>query len=168
MNPYRIYQQASAAHSPWGIGVRVKLLAWNICWAVFCSWTPKPLNRWRLVWLRLFGARLDAVPFVHAAARVIRPWNLTMRERSCIGEGAVAYCLDRIELGAGSTIAQEAYVCTGTHDFNDPVVPLKTAAITVGADAFIGLRAILLPGVSVGAGTIVGAGSVLARDTEPR
>jgi putative colanic acid biosynthesis acetyltransferase WcaF len=103
---------------------------------------------------------------VHGRATIVRPWNLTLHERSCLGDGAVAYCLDRIELGVGSTIAQGAYLCTGTHDFDHPHTPLKTAAISVGAYAFVGLRAIVLPGVAVGNDCVVGAGAVVTRDTE--
>ena len=166
MNAYRVHTQASAYASPWSLGIRIKVLLWEACWGLFCGWTPKPFNAWRLFWLRRFGATIDGAPFVHGRATIVRPWNLTLRERSCLGDGAVAYCLDRIELGVGATLAQEAYLCTGTHDFDDPNTPLKTAPITVGAHAFIGLRAIVLPGVAVGAGCIVGAGAVLTRDAE--
>ena len=104
---------------------------------------------------------------MHGRARINRPWNLVLRERACIGDGATAYALDRIELGAGATLAQEAYLCTGTHEFNHPDTPLKTAAITVGAGAFIGMRAIVLPGVAIGSGCVIGAGAVVTKDTEP-
>jgi putative colanic acid biosynthesis acetyltransferase WcaF len=60
-------------------------------------------------------------------------------------------------------VAQEVYLCTGTHDFSLPHRPLQTAPIRIGADAFIGARAFLLPGVSVGEGAIVGACSVVTR-----
>jgi acetyltransferase-like isoleucine patch superfamily enzyme len=43
---------------------------------------------------------------------------------------------------------------------------LKTAAIVIGPGAFVGLRAIVLPGVSVGRAGVIGAGSVVSRDTE--
>lgn len=167
MSDFRVHEQASAYVSPWSLGVRVKVLLWEICWGLFCGWTPKPFNAWRLFWLRCFGARIEGAPFVHGRASIIRPWNLALRRRSCIGDGAVAYCLDRIELGEGSTIAQGAYLCTGTHAFDLPHTPLKTAPILVGAHAFVGLRAIVLPGVHVGAGCVVGAGAVLTRDSEP-
>jgi putative colanic acid biosynthesis acetyltransferase WcaF len=167
VNTFRVHEQADAYVSPWSLGVRVKVLLWELCWALLCRWTPKPLNAWRLFWLRRFGARVHGAPFVHGRASIIRPWNLTLHERACLGDGAVAYCLDRIELGPASTLAQGAYLCTGTHDFDQPHAPLKTAPITVGADAFIGLRAIVLPGVSIGAGCVVGAGAVVTRDTEP-
>jgi putative colanic acid biosynthesis acetyltransferase WcaF len=166
MNGYHVHRQASPYASPWSLGVRVKVLLWGTCWAVFCGWTPKPFNAWRLFWLRRFGATIEGAPFVHGRASIIRPWNLTLRERSCLGDGAVAYCLDRIELGLGATIAQGAYLCTGTHDFDDPNTPLKTAAITVGPHAFVGLRAIVLPGVLLGASCIIGAGAVQTRDAE--
>lgn len=163
---FHVHEQASAYASPWSVGMRVKVLLWDLCWAAFCSWTPKPLNPWRLFWLRLFGAKVDGICFVHGHARVIRPWNLTLRNRSCLGDGAVAYCLDRVEVGVGATIAQEAYLCTGSHDFNQDHLPLKTAPITVGDHAFVGLRAIVMPGVNVGAYGVVGAGAVLTRDSE--
>ncbi len=166
MNTYRIHDQATAYASPWSLGIRIKVLLWEICWRLFCRWTPKPFNRWRLLWLRAFGSTVHGAPFVHARASIIRPWNLTLHPRSCLGDGAVAYCLDRIELGPGATLAQEAYLCTGTHDFDQASTPLKTAAISVGADAFIGLRAIVLPGVTIGIGCIAGAGAVVSRDTE--
>jgi putative colanic acid biosynthesis acetyltransferase WcaF len=166
MNAFHVYEQASAYVSPWTLRKRARVLLWDICWALFCGWTPKPFNAWRLLWLRGFGATLHGAPFVHGRASIVRPWNLTLRERACLGDGAVAYCLDRIELGAGATLAQGAYLCTGTHDFDHPHTPLKTAAISVGADAFIGLRAIVLPGVHVGAGCVIGAGAVVSRDTD--
>jgi len=167
MNSFRIHDQADPYSSPWSVGIRIKAQLWELCWTLFCGWTPKPLNRWRLFWIKRFGATVHGAPFIYGRAVIIRPWNLTMQDRSCLGDGAVAYCLDRIELGVGATVAQGAYICTGTHDFNDPRLPLKTAAINVGDEAFIGLRAIVLPGVSIGVGGVVGAGAVVSRDTEP-
>lgn len=37
----------------------------------------------------------------------------------------------------------------------------------VGENCFIGARSILMPGVSIGAGSIVGAGSVVTKDVPP-
>lgn len=166
MNGFRIHAQASAYDSPWTLASRIKLLAWELCWALLCRWTPKPLNRWRVFWLGLFGATIHGRPFVHGRAAIVRPWNLTLHDRACLGDGSVAYCLDRIELHTGATLAQQAYLCAGTHDFDDPATPLKTAPIHVGAHAFIGLRAVVLPGVTVGRGCLVGAGAVLSRDAQ--
>lgn len=87
-----------------------------------------------------------------------------MKHRACLGEYANAYSLGKIEVLEGATIAQEAYLCTGSHDFNDPSLQLITKPITIGKNTFIGARAMILPGVSIGNQAIVGAMSVLSKD----
>ena len=73
----------------------------------------------------------------------------------------------RSSAAADAVVAQEAYLCTGTHDFDAPGLPLLTQRIVVQRSAFIGARAMVLPGVTVGAHAIIGAGSVVTRDVEP-
>lgn len=158
------HRQATAFSSPWTRRERVGLLLWEYAWPLLCRWTPKPLNAWRLWVLRAFGARVEGRPFVHGRARVQIPWKLTLRDRACLGDGAMAYSLGPIALGARCTVAQEAYLCAGTHDFADPNLPLQTAPIVVGEDAFVGARAFVLPGVTVGARAVIGAASVVTRD----
>ncbi len=162
--PRKTYAQASPYTTPWTGTERVRTQLWEWCWALFCCWTPKPFNGWRVLWLRLFGAKLIGHTFVHPRARITHPWNLTMHDRACLGDGAHAYALGPIELREGCTIAQEAYLCTGTHDFSSPTLPLQTAPIVVGEHAFVGLRAIILPGVTLGKKSVVGAGAVVTRN----
>ena len=114
--------------------------------------------------LKIFGAKLSGMPFIHSTARIQIPWNLTMKHRACLGERANAYSLGKIDIQEGATIAQEAYLCTGSHDFNDPSLQLITKPITIGKNTFIGARAMILPGVSIGNQAIVGAMSVLSKD----
>lgn len=87
-----------------------------------------------------------------------------MHHRACLGDRANAYSLGEIEIHEYATVAQEAYLCTGTHDFSDPELSLKTAKITIGAHAFICARVFVLPGVNIGAHAVVGACSVVTRD----
>ncbi|MEO5721256.1 MAG: DapH/DapD/GlmU-related protein [Chthoniobacterales bacterium] len=153
--------------SPWGMSDRVMRVMWEFTWAVLCSWTPKPLNPWRLFWLRAFGAKIHGTPFVHQRARVTMPGNLTLHDRACLGDRANAYTLGEIEIGAGATVAQEVYLSTGSHDFTQPALPLTTAKITIGAEAFLGARVFVLPGVTIGAGSVIGACSVVTKDVPP-
>ncbi len=87
-----------------------------------------------------------------------------MRDRACLGDRANAYSLGEIEIQERATVAQEVYLCTGTHDFSDPVMPLQTAKITIGAGAFICARAFIMPGVTIGESAIIGACSVVTKD----
>jgi putative colanic acid biosynthesis acetyltransferase WcaF len=156
--------QTSAQESPWPAGDRLRRLLWELSWSVFCEWTPKPFNPWRLFWLRLFDAKIHGTPFVHQRARIAIPWNLTIGDRACLGDRANAYSLGEIEIGPRATVAQEVYLSTGSHDFARPEIPLVTAKITIGEEAFIGARAFVMPGVTIGARSVVGACSVVTRD----
>ena len=156
--------QKSAYDSPWTWSERFLRLLWGFCWTVFCVWTPKPLNEWRLFWLRVFDAKINGKPFVHQRARIEIPWNLTLHDRACLGDRANAYSLGEIEIGARATVAQEAYLSAGTHDFDQLGMPLLAGRIEIGEDAFVGARAFVMPGVNIGARSIVGACSVVTKD----
>lgn len=154
--------------SPWPFGQRLGVLVWEYAWLLLCAWTPKPFNVWRLVVFRIFGGRVDGRPFLHPRTRIQIPWNVALHDGACTGDRANLYSLDRITLMPGCVVAQEAYLCTGTHDFSHEAFPLMTAPITVETNAFVGARAFVLPGVTVGRGAVVGACSVVTRDVPER
>lgn len=162
-----IRRQDPGKISPWNAMTRVRLFVWQLIWAIACAWTPKPANFWRLFVLRRFGARIHGHPFVHQRARIAMPWNVTLHDAACVGDRATLYSQDSITLHAGALVAQEAYLCCGTHDLMDPAWPLLTAPIVIGERAFVGARVFVLPGVTIGARAIVGACSVVTADVAP-
>jgi len=150
--------------SPWTIQQRLCMLVWEYVWLCLCAWTPKPFYKWRLCILRLFGAQIEGSPFVHQRARIQIPWNLVIKAEASIGDRANIYNLDRIVIGQRAIIAQEAYLCSGTHDLLQESIPLQTAPIFIEPGAFIGARAFILHGVTIGRNAIVGACSVVTRN----
>lgn len=107
---------------------------------------------------------------MHRTARVRRdvrirfPWNLTIGERSTLGDGVTIWNLGPVSIGSDVVISQRAHLCAGTHDFRDPRMPLRTPPISVGDRAWVCAEAFIGPGVSVGAGAVVGARAVVVRD----
>jgi putative colanic acid biosynthesis acetyltransferase WcaF len=144
--------------------VHILLSIWRFTWILLCAWTPKHLNPWRLLILRTFGAKVLGVPFVHQSVQIRIPWQLTLHHRACLGERVQVYSLGEIEIHKRATIAQEAYLCTGTHDFNSSTFQLITKKITIGQNAFIGARAMVLPGIFINKNAVVGAQSVVSKD----
>ncbi len=161
------YIQKSPYDSPWTKKQRIKMVLWEYVWLLFCIWTPKPANFWRLFWLRLFGCKVFGKPFVHQRARIQIPWNLILNDRACLGDRTVVYNLGLIEIMEHATIAQEAYLCTGTHAFNNSSMSLITSSITVGKYAFVGARSFIMPGVIIGEGAIVGACASVFKNVAP-
>ena len=159
-----IHSQASAYSSPWSKSQRLKMLLWEYVWLILCSWTPKPANPWRLFWLKVFGATIVGRPFVHQRARIQIPWNLILHDRAALGDRTHIYSLGVIEIHEHATIAQEAYVCTGTHAFGNASLNLITSPIVIHAHSFIGARAFIMPGITIGEHSIVGACSVVTKN----
>jgi putative colanic acid biosynthesis acetyltransferase WcaF len=159
--------QKDAYTSPWSFGRRLKVALWELVWLLLFRPTPKPLTRWRLFLLRLFGCQVSGKPFVAASAVIKMPWNLILEDRACLGAHSEVYSLGRVTMQARSTLAQQGYLCAGTHDFSDPALPLVVGEIVVGADAFLGARAFILPGVTIGEGALVGACAVVSKDVPP-
>lgn len=108
--------------------------------------------------------------------------SLTVGDRSFIGGGEIS-CASRIEIGDdvmiawGTTIFDHAsHSLRFSERANDVTGWLRgvkdwsvveMAPVHIGNKAWIGFGSILLPGVTVGEGAVVGAGSVVTRDVPP-
>jgi len=70
-------------------------------------------------------------------------------------------------LGEGAIVSQGAYLCAASHNYEDPAFRVIESQIRIGKKAWVGARAIILLGVTIGDGCVVGAGSVVTRSTPP-
>ena len=117
--------------------------------------------------LRLFGAKVGRHVHIHPSVRIFHPWEFEIGDWSSIGFDALIYNLGKIRVGQHVTISQRAHLCAGSHDFRDPRMTLLKPPIRIGANVWVSAEAFLGPGVSVGEGSVVGAGAVVTRDVEP-
>lgn len=140
---------------------------WGAVQGTVFRWSPRPMHRWRAFLLRLFGADITMKSRVYPKARVWGPWNLTMGDFATIGNDVDCYCVDRITIGAHSTVSQYTYLCGATHDFEDINFPLYSKPITIGERAWVAADCFIAPGVTIGDGAVVGARSSVFGDLEP-
>jgi putative colanic acid biosynthesis acetyltransferase WcaF len=129
--------------------------------------TPRPFRGWRRSVLRLFGAKIGPHSNVDSSAVLYMPWNVEVGKWSAIGEHAFIYSLGKVRIGSNATISYRAHVCAGTHDFDDPTLPLLKPSVTIEDNAWIGTEAFIGPGVTIGNGAIVGARAVVVKDVPP-
>ena len=150
-------------HSRWNKFGRI---VWCIVWALLFRPSPRPLHAWRCALLRLFGAQIGRGAHPYPSAWVWAPWNLEMGENSCLGDNVDCYSVDKIRLGASVTVSQYSYLCAATHDYEDPLMPLMTAPITIGTGAWVCADVFVGPGVTIGEGAVVGARSSVFSNVE--
>lgn len=140
---------------------RARRAVWGVVWAVFGRCSPRPAHRWRAGLLRAFGARLGRDVHVYPGARIWAPWLLEMGDRSALADGVDCYNQAPVTLGNDVVVSQRTFLCAGNHDATDPRFPLTPSPITIGSGAWIAAEAFVAPGVTVGAGAVVQARSVV-------
>jgi putative colanic acid biosynthesis acetyltransferase WcaF len=140
---------------------------WHFVNAFFLQNPLNPSSGLKVRLLRLFGAKVGKGVVLKPTINVKYPWNLEIGDYSWIGEHAWLDSLDKIKIGNNCCISQGVYFCTGNHDWTDPAFGLVVKPITVEDGAWVGARATVLPGVTIASHSIVAAGTVMSKDTEP-
>jgi putative colanic acid biosynthesis acetyltransferase WcaF len=77
------------------------------------------------------------------------------------------YSVDKIRIGRHATVSQYSYLCTASHDIEDPHMPLVTAPISIEEGAWVAADVFIGPGVTIGDGAVVGARSAVFKDVDP-
>lgn len=95
--------------------------------------------------------------------------RLSIGDRSGIGERGYIVCMNDVTIGSDVMIGPEVMILTGGHDYSDPALTLidqrtVSAPVVINDDVWIGARALILPGVTVGTRAVIAAGSVVTRD----
>lgn len=95
------------------------------------------------------------------------PKNIQIAENSIINWGCL---LDgrgaKIKIGSNTDIAPEVNIWTLEHNPDSINHDVRAKSVKIGNNCWIGNRVIILPGVNIGDGAVVGAGSVVTKDVE--
>lgn len=113
----------------------------KLSWLLVLRLRVLALRRWFLV--RFYGMDLHPTCFLSLKAVLDRSYPAG------------------VHVGAYSYVARDAVIFT--HDMTRGL----RADTYIGERCFIGVRALIMPGVRVGDGCIIGAGSVVTRDVPP-
>ena len=147
---------------------QISRLIWNYFWFLFARPFPRSLgNKWKILLLKIFGAKVSWNSVVYSSARIYMPWRLQMGDYACLASEVDCYNVDWVKIGNNSIVSQKSYLCTASHNIYDSKMPLITFPIVindqawVAADTFVGL------GVTIGQGAVVAARSVVIKDVEP-
>jgi len=138
--------------------------AWYFCGLPLLRshWITSSSFRSRL--LRLFGAKIGKGVYIKPGLRVKFPWYFDVGDHTWLGEDLWVDNLAQVTIGPHCCISQGAYLCTGNHDWSAPDMRLFRKPIRCERGSWVGARSVVCPGVTLRAGAIAAAGSVITRD----
>jgi acetyltransferase-like isoleucine patch superfamily enzyme len=152
------------------------------------------VERLRAGFLRLRGMQVGPKTRIAGGVRILRPRCVRLGLRcelehhlflKCVSEEARLVVGDFVFIGTGTEIDVAQSVSIGSHTLVAPGVFItdhthnhargrrldeqapRSMPVVIGADVWIGVRAIVLSGVTIGDGAIVGAGAVVTKSVAP-
>jgi len=134
----------------------------------------QPMPGWRFgYWLR----RVLLSIIVESCGK-----HISVKKNAYIGKGTNLVIGDNAQIGANAKIEShvtigsrvlmgpDVTIMTQTHAFENPHIPIQLQGalpiqpVYIGEDVWIGTRAIIMPGIQIGKGAVVGAGSVVTKN----
>ncbi len=116
---------------------------------------------------RFFGFNIGHASSVLMATRFYGSGKFTMGSNSVINDGCRIDNRAGVNIGVNVSISSECAIMSADHNVRDPLLGTRLRGVTIHDFAFIGIRATILPGVTIGCGAVVGAGAVVTRDVPP-
>ncbi len=99
--------------------------------------------------------------------------NIVIQDRVRMNTASIS-AVDRVEIEYGVAIARGCYISDHSHGFSDPATPIRdqplerVAPVLIRRGAWLGQNCVILPGVTIGRGSVVGANSVVRSDVPER
>lgn len=126
-----------------------------------------PFHFIRLGYLKLILGKLGNNSTVCRNVEIRVPRNVFIGNNTVINKHVL---LDgrggKLIIGDNVDIAQDVYIWTSQHDYNDDYHKLENSGVAIKDYAWIAARANILPGVTIGKGAVVGTCSVVTKNVE--
>lgn len=141
----------------------------RIAW-LLTNWVPSRTGSSFRVWLlRRAGATVGKDVRIGPSCKISAAAGLTLGDGVGVARNAALDARGGISIGADTLIGFESIVLSYTHRYDRTDVPIKAqgmeaSPITIGSDVWVGARAFVLPGVSIGDSTVIGTGSIVTKD----
>lgn len=123
-----------------------------------------PSHYLRRFFYRLGGMHIGSGSTIHMGARFYKPSGISIGKDTILGEGVVLDGRAPLRIGNHVAFASEVMVYNAQHDMKSETFQAIQEAVTIEDYVFVGPRAIILPGVTIGRGAVVGAGAVVTKD----
>lgn len=127
-----------------------------------------PFHSVRLSFYRtIMEAEIGKRSSIFMGAWLDTPGGLTIGSSTTINQKCRLDSRGGLRIGNNVSISAEVCILTAEHDVHAPDFIGIQEQVLIEDYVFVGTRAMILPGVTLGKGAIVAAGAVVTKDVEP-
>jgi acetyltransferase-like isoleucine patch superfamily enzyme len=151
----------------------------KIIYRLFVNWIVRvfyPLSAFnyiKMTLLRTLGAQIGNSCFIHQNVFISGHTHLKIGRSCVLSRGVTLVATGGLEIGDNVLIGYDTKILTRNHNIPDEVgLPIRWAGhinkpVIIEADAWLACNVVIVPGVTIGKGTVVAAGAVVTSNTEP-
>jgi len=128
-------------------GGRLIRLLWFIVSAVLMQSKLNPFSSFKVMLLRIFGAKIGKNVIVKPGVNIKYPWKLAIGNYVWIGEDVWIDNLDDVVIGSNVCISQGAMLLCGNHNYKKSTFDLMIGKIEIKDGVWIGAKSIITQNV---------------------
>jgi acetyltransferase-like isoleucine patch superfamily enzyme len=117
-----------------------------------------------LFYTRLFKLKISRSASVHMGLKLMIRGGIVIGEHSVINRDCTLDGRGKLTIGKNVSISPEVMILTAEHAVQDSQFSGVERPVVIRDYAWIGSRAVILPGVTLGQGAVVAAGAVVTKD----
>ena len=136
----------------------------KICFSI--NTTEPDMEKIRPMENELFNGRLDATSYIMPPMQIDFGNQMKIGKNVFVNHSLTCMAAGGITIDDGVMIGPNVRIVTDNHDFQNRMV-LRCKPVHIGRNAWIGVGAIILPGVTIGENAVVAAGAVVTKDLAP-
>ena len=126
-----------------------------------------PFPNLRMALYRFAGMKVDRTSNIMMYAFVLQARDISIGPNCIIGPFTTLDGRATLTIGRNVNVAGEVLTIGGYHSVDSPTAEGHLGKIVIEDNAWIAMRATILPGVTVGEGAYVAAGALVNRDVAP-
>ncbi len=144
-----------------------------VMYKLTASWLPVSRQLGVARKLRLFWARRIAICGKNVNIEKGAYFTPEMVIGDNSGVGVNCEVCGPVSIGKNVMMGPEVVIYTSGHRYDRTDIPMmkqggtEPEPVTIGNDVWIGRRAMIMPGVTIGDGCVIGAGAVVTKDIPP-
>jgi acetyltransferase-like isoleucine patch superfamily enzyme len=150
--------------------VKSLLSGWARYSLLFTGRIPSHAVR-NFIYRNVYQLQLHKRAVLYGGSEIRSPQFIEIQEGAIVGDSSILDGRNGISIGRHVNLSSGVWIWTLQHDLQSPdfAYDHRSAAgqVTIGDRAWISCRVTILPGVTIGEGAVVAAGSVVTKDVEP-